>query len=124
MDANLEPIWRMAGTQTRLAVTVDQWPKSVRLTTDNGDHKGKPEHAGANKRARRPSDTQPNRQRILQRPRVNALSGQWRAVFARPVNVRVLPDVQKQIEFLGKERIVVRELEPEEGKRFDERTPP
>jgi hypothetical protein len=32
------------------------------------------------------------------------------------MNVRVLADVQKQIEFLGKERIVVLEFEPEEGK--------
>ena len=51
---------------------------------------------------------------------INSLSGEWRAVFARPVNVRVLADVQKQIEFLGKERIVVLELQPEQGKRFDE----
>jgi hypothetical protein len=40
-------------------------------------------------------------------------------VFARPANVRVLADLQKQIEFLGKDRIVVLELEPEEWKRFD-----
>jgi len=52
--------------------------------------------------------------------RINSLPGEWRAVFARPVNVRVLADVQKQIELLGKERIVVLELEPEERKRFDE----
>jgi hypothetical protein len=42
------------------------------------------------------------------------------AVFARPANVRVLADVQKQIEFLGKERIVVLEFEAEERKCFDE----
>jgi hypothetical protein len=41
-------------------------------------------------------------------------------MFARPVNVRVLANVQKQIEILGKKRIVVLEFEAEEGKRFDE----
>ena len=41
-------------------------------------------------------------------------------MFARPVNVRVLANLQKQIELLGKERIVVLEFQPEERKRFDE----
>ena len=68
----------------------------------------------------RASDTEPNRQRVLQRARVNSLPGECGAVFARPVNVRVLADVQKQIEFLGEKRIVVLELQPEERKRFDE----
>jgi hypothetical protein len=36
------------------------------------------------------------------------------------VNVHVLANVQEEIEFLGKERIVVLEFEPEQGKRFDE----
>src|SRR5436190_9689978 len=120
MDAHLELIWRVPCAQPGLAVAVDQWPKTVRLATDNGDHKGQPEHAGANKRARCASDTEPNRQRVLQRPRVNSLPGECRAVFAGPVNVRVLADLQKQIKFLGKERIVVLEFEPEEGKCFDE----
>src|SRR5439155_17455069 len=84
MNANLELIRRMAGAQTSLAVTVDQWPKSVRFPTDNRDHQRQPEHAGANKRARRASDTEPNRQRVLQRARINSLPGEWRAVFARP----------------------------------------
>src|SRR6266403_6400233 len=120
MDANLELIWRMAGAQASLPVTVDQWPKSVRLAPDNGDHKGEPEHAGANKRTRRASDTEPNRQRILQRPRVNSLPGECRAVLARPVNMRVLANFQKQIELFGEERIVVLELQAEERKCFDE----
>src|SRR5438874_1088387 len=118
MNAHLELIWRMPGAQPRLAVAIDQWPKTVRFPADDGDHQWEPEHAGANKRAGCASDTEPNRQRVLQRARINSLSGKWRAVFARPVNVRVLTDVQKQIEFLGKQRIVILEFEPEQGKRF------
>src|SRR5438128_11667736 len=38
MNAHLELIWRMAGAQTSLAVTVDQWPEAVRFASDDGDH--------------------------------------------------------------------------------------
>jgi len=41
-------------------------------------------------------------------------------VFARPLNVRVLADLQKQIELLGEKRIVILEFQSEERKRFDE----
>src|SRR6266571_5119900 len=120
MNANLELIWRGSRAQSRFTVAVDQWSKAVRFPADDGYHQWEPEHAGANKRARCASYTEPNRQRVLQRARINSLPGECRAVFARPLNVRVLADVQKQIEFLGKERIVVLEFEPEEGKCFDE----
>src|SRR6267143_1312424 len=124
MDAHLELIWRMAGVQTSLAVAVDQWPKAVRFAADDRDHQRQPERASANKRGRCASDTEPNRQRVLQWARVNSLSGECRTVLARPVNVRVLADVQKQIEFFGEERIVVLELQAEERKCFDERAAP
>ena len=75
---------------------------------------------GASKRTGRASDTKPNRQRILQRARVNSLPGECRAVLARPMNMRVLADLKKQIELLGKERIVVLEFQPEKRKRFNE----
>jgi len=41
-------------------------------------------------------------------------------MFARPMHICVLTNVQKQIELLGKERIVVLEFQTEEGKRFNE----
>ncbi len=46
---------------------------------------------------------------------VNRLARQWRAMPAGPVNVQVLPNFKEQIEFFGKEGIVVAELESEEG---------
>src|SRR5258708_1772985 len=106
MDAHLELIRRVSGAETRFAIAVDQRPKTVRLASDDRDHQRQPEHPGANKGARRASNTEPNRQRVLQWSRVDSLSGQCRAVFARPLYVRVLPDLQKQIKLLGKERIV------------------
>src|SRR6476619_8270813 len=121
MDADLELIWRMAGAQTGLAVTVDQRPEPMRLAADDRDHQRQSECAGASKRAGRAADTEPNRQRVLERARVNSLPGECSAVLARPVNMRVLADAQKQIELLGEERIVVLELQAEERKCFDER---
>src|SRR5260370_8915566 len=123
MNANLELIWRVSSAQSRLAVSVDQWSKAVRFAADDRNHERQAENASANKRTRRASDPEPNRQWILEWPRVNSLPGECRAVLARPVNVRVLADVQKQIELLGKERIVVLEFQPEKGKRFYERAP-
>src|SRR2546430_13959848 len=38
MDANLELIWRVSRAQPRFAVAVDQWPETMRLAADDGDH--------------------------------------------------------------------------------------
>src|ERR1700736_6194293 len=114
----------MAGAQTSLTVTIDQRPKPVRLAADNRDHQWQSERASANKRGRCASDTEPNRQRVLEWARINSLAGECRAVLTRPVNMRVLTSVQKQIEFFGEQRIVVFELQAEERKCFDERAAP
>src|ERR1700704_2389365 len=102
MDSHLELIRRMAGAAPCLAVTINQWPKAAVLAADDGDHQRQPEDAGASEGARRASGTEPDRQRVLERAWVNSLPGQGSAVFARPVNMRVLANVQKQIELLGK----------------------
>ena len=94
------------------------------LAADDRDHQRQSECAGASEGAGRAADTEPNRQRVLERARVNSLPGECCAVLARPVNMRVPADVQKQIEFLGEERIVVLELQAEERKCFDERAAP
>src|SRR6267378_4437348 len=103
MDAHLKLIGRMPGTQTGLTVAIDQWSKSVRLASDNRDHQRQPERAGADEGAGRASNSEPNRQRLLERTRVDSLPGEGGAVFARPVNMRVLADFQKQIELLSEE---------------------
>src|SRR5256885_9933882 len=120
MDAHLELVRRMAGAQTRLAVTIDQWPEPVRLAADDRDHQRQPERAGANEGTGRAADTEPNRQRILKRARVHSLPSEGRAVLARPVDMRLVADVQKQIDLPSEKRIVVLELQAEERERFDE----
>src|SRR3954466_3398067 len=112
MDAYFESIRRVARAQARLAITIDQRPKPVRLTSDDRHHEWESKCASTNERARRTADTEPNRQQILPRAGINSLSGECRAMFARPVNVRVLANLQKQIELFGKERIVVLKFQP------------
>src|SRR6266404_5887233 len=114
----------MAGAATDCPVTLDQGPKTVRLTADDRDHQRQPEFASANKGVRCASDPEPNRQRILEWARVNSLPGECGAVFARPVDMRVLANLQEQIELLAEERIVILELQAKERERFDERAAP
>ena len=45
-------------------------------------------------------------------------------MFAGPMHVLVLANLQAQIAFLGEQRVVVLQSEPKERKRFDGRTSP
>src|SRR2546423_14582045 len=107
MDAHLELVRRMAGAQTRLAVTIDQWPEPVRLAADDRDHQRQPERAGANEGTGRAADTEPNRQRILKRARGHSPPSEGRAGLARPVDTHVAAEVHKQIGLLPQKRTVV-----------------
>src|SRR5262249_34371994 len=114
----------MSGAQANLAVKVDQGPKTMVLAADNRDRKRQSKSAGPNKRARRASNTEPNWQRILERPRVNSLASQRGAMFTCPVDVRLLANLEKQIELLGKKRIVIVEIEAKERKCLDKGAAP
>ena len=48
------------------------------------------------------------------------MAGEWRAVLARPVNVRVLADLEEQIELFREQRVVVFETQTEERIRLHE----
>src|SRR5207249_12170659 len=111
----------MAGTPTGPAVAVDQRSKTVWFAANDRDHQRQSESAGANEGVRRSSNTEPNRERVLERARINSLPGKGRAMPARPMNMRVLTNVQKQLELLGKKRIVVIQVEAKERKRVAER---
>src|ERR1700719_1808908 len=124
MDADLQFFRGMAGAQTGFAITIDQRAEAAMLTADDRDHQGQPKIPGANEGGGRASDAEPDGQRVLQRARVNALPGERRTVPARPMDVGLLADLQEQVEALGKERIVIIELEAEERERLDERAAP
>ena len=55
---------------------------------------------------------------ILQRARVDALSGKSGAMLAGPVDVGVLAEGEEEVEFFGEEVIVVFEFEAEERDRL------
>src|SRR6266566_1417849 len=111
----------MSGALGGFPIEVDERTEAMRLTTNDRDHQREAERPGSNERFRRSADTQPDRERILHGPRVDALTGQRRAVSARPVHMLVLPDLQEEIELLGEESVVVFEAQPEERKCVDER---
>ena len=124
MDPDLEPIWRNTSAQTGMTIAVYQGREAMGLAADDRDHQRQAEPAGASEGTGCAADTEPNRKRVLERARVDSLPGECRAMLARPVNVRVLADVQKQIELSGEERIVVIKLQAIERERFDERAAP
>src|SRR5713101_7825143 len=117
-----ELLGRMTGATTSLAVEVYERAEAPRLTADDGHHKRKSEHACTNERFRSAADTDPDRQRILQRARVDCLAGKRGAVFAGPVHLRACPDLQEKLEFFRKERIVIFKTQAEERVGLNERT--
>jgi hypothetical protein len=92
VQPHLQGLRRVPGLGAGPAVEVDERRELPRLAADDRDHQRQPEKAGADERLRRPADAHPDRQRVLQRPRVDALAVQRRTVPARPGDVLGLPD--------------------------------
>src|SRR5260370_42187857 len=112
----------MTGATTSMEVEVYERAEALRPTADDGHHKRKPEHACTNERFRSAADTDPDRQRILQRARVDCLAGKRGAVFTGPVHLRACPDLQEKLEFFRKKRVVVFKTQAEEGIGLNEGT--
>src|SRR4029077_17323510 len=68
------------------------------------------------------ANAEPYRQRILHRSRIDALACQGSPMFAGPMDMLVLADLQEQIELLRKKRVVVLQFQAEQWKRLDEGT--
>src|SRR5713101_8833815 len=117
-----ELLGRMTGATPCLAIEVYKRPEASGLTADDGNHERKSEHSRANERFGRAADTDPDRQQILQRARVDCLAGKSCAMFSGPVHFGAFPDFQEKLEFFRKERVVIFEAQPEEGIRLYERT--
>src|SRR5207237_8220935 len=112
------------GAPPDVAVEVDERPEAPCLAADDRDHQRETEETRAGEGRRRAADAEPDRQRILQRSRVDALSGERRPVFARPLDVLVVADREQELELLLKERVVVLELVAEQREGLDERATP
>src|SRR5215204_6880574 len=111
----------MAGSPPSLSVEIDKWPEAARFATYDCDHQRESKHSGTDERLWSPTNAHPYRQRVLQGPRVDPLSRQDRPIFAGPMDVLVVTNLQQQIEFLCEKRVVVVQSQTEQGKCLDER---
>lgn len=122
MKTNSKSLGRMTSPAPSPAIEVYKRPEASGFTADDGNHERESEHSGANERFGRAADTDPDRQRILQRAGVDCLTCESGAVFAGPVHMRACTDFQKKVEFFLEKRIVIFKAQPEEGIRLNERT--
>ena len=67
-----------------------------------------------------PTPTQMGRG-FLQRSRINRLSRERRPVLTCPMNVDLFADFEQKIEPFREKRVVVIQIETEQGERFDRR---
>src|SRR6266567_1853506 len=86
MNADSKLVGRMSRTPATFAIDVNERAKSPRLAANDRDHQRQSERPGAGERFRRSADAEPDGQGILQRARINALTGERRPVFAGPMN--------------------------------------
>ena len=106
------------------AVEIDQRGELARFAADDGHHQRQPEQTRPDERLGCAADPDPDRQRVLRRPRVDALAGERRPMPARPRHVRRVPDLQEQVQLLGEQRVVVREVQAEQREGLGEGAAP
>ena len=111
----------MAETLPGFPIKLDERPEPVRMSADDRDHQRQSERAGASERVGSATNAKPDRQGILDRPRVDTLPRQRRAMFSRPGDVLVVADLEQQVELLGEQLVVVFEPVSEQWERVDER---
>src|SRR6185295_635949 len=79
MDPDLQSIRRVSVLVTRFSIQIDQGPEAPRFAADDRDHQWQSESPGTGEGLRSSADPQPDRQRILYRPGIDALPRQRRA---------------------------------------------
>ncbi|CDN44391.1 hypothetical protein BN871_EU_00060 [Paenibacillus sp. P22] len=114
----------MAGLGGGAAIEINQRGESFRHAADDRENDGQAEHACANGGFRVAPGSDPDRQRLLHRPRVHALVVDGRAMAAWPAHFFRLPDVQQQLQLLVEQLVVIIQAVAEQGERLDERAPP
>ena len=117
MQPDAQALGRVSRTSACFAIQVDQRSETMSLTADDGDHERQPQGAGTHERLWSAAHAEPDGQRVLQWPRVDALSNERGTVFARPLHRVVVADGQQQVEFFREQRVVVvqRVAEQREG---------
>ena len=90
------------------------------LTADDRDHERKSQHSSPDKGLRCAPNADPDGKRILEWAGIDRLSRERWAMLSRPVDRGIFPDSQQELEFLDEERVVVLNIETEEGIGFGE----
>src|SRR5918998_2290286 len=121
VDADRELLGVVAGLARGLAVEPGEGREALGLAADDRDRQRQAKHRGADHRLRRPADGDPDRQRVLDRARVDAGIVERRAVGARPRNALGLAQPQQQLQLLGEQLVVVAEVVAEQRERLDKR---
>ena len=107
----------LAGALGGFAVKVGDRRETSRLAADDRQSERQAQSPGARDRLRRAADRDPDRQRILQRARIDAKALQRRAKPPLPSDALVGADREQQVKLLGKQFVVVVEIVTKKGKR-------
>jgi hypothetical protein len=110
IDADHEPVRRDSGAAARLAIELRQRCKSRRLPADDRDRQRQAERAGARDRLRRAAGRDPDRERLLQRARIDPLAVERRPMPAFPGDLRLGADLKQEIELLREQLVVILEV--------------
>ena len=109
----------MAGSPPSLSVEIDEWPEPVRLAAYDCDNQGESKHTGHGRMIVESHQRLPIWAKAAVRARVDSLSIQGRPIFAGPMDVLIVTDLQQQIDLLFEKRVVVLQSKAEQGKRLD-----
>jgi hypothetical protein len=93
----------MAGSAPRFVIEVYKRPEASGLTAYDRNHERKSQHSCANERFGSAANTDSYGERILQRARVDRLTGKGRSVLSGPVHFGAFSDFQEKLEFFRKE---------------------
>src|SRR6202034_1171199 len=107
----------------RLAIKLYQRREASGGAADDGDHQGQAEHPGAGDRGGRAADCDPYRQRLLQWAWINSGVVQRGTMVPRPGDVLGGAQREQQLQFLGKQLVVVLQLVAIQREGLRERSP-
>ncbi len=124
VDPDREFVRRDAGAAACLAVELGQRPEPRGLAADDRDRQRQAERAGARDRLRRAAGSDPDRKRLLQSTRIDALAVERRSMPALPRDHGLGADLKQEIELLREQLVVIVEVVAEQRKGLDERAAP
>ena len=119
MHTNLQLIRQEPSAATRFAVELHQRTEAARIPTNNCHHQRQSKQAGTRERLRGATNSEPDRQRILHGPRIDALAVQRWPEFAGPGDPLVGAQHQQEVQLLSEQRVVVLEVVAEQRERLD-----